>query len=182
MNYLDIAIVISLLYGLIKGFSRGLIKEVAGLLGFFIGVYIAINFSSYLNPKITEFLKSYEKFVPIISFVTLFIASIISIKILGHIVDQLFKAMAFGFVSRLLGAVFGFLKIAVILSVLFSLTREYKLIDKQIQDKSIFLNSLEKFSNNIIPKIDKHKKKIIEVAKENTEKARESIEEKINSE
>ena len=152
MNYLDIAIVIALFYGAIKGFSRGIIKEIADLLGLFIGAYIAINFSSFLNPKFTEFLKGNEKFVPIISFTTLFIASIINIKILGYIIDRLFNVMALGFVNRLLGVVFGFLKIAIILSVLFSLTIEYKLIDKQMQEKSIFSNSLEEFSKIIILK------------------------------
>ena len=48
MNYLDIVIAIALLYGLVKGFTNGLIKEITGLLGLIIGVYVAINFSSYL--------------------------------------------------------------------------------------------------------------------------------------
>ena len=53
MNYLDIVIAILLLYGLIKGFTNGLIKEITGLLGLIVGVYVAINFSSYLNPKLS---------------------------------------------------------------------------------------------------------------------------------
>ena len=51
MNYLDIIIAVPLLYGLIKGFSNGLVKEVTSLLALFIGVYVAINFSEYLEPK-----------------------------------------------------------------------------------------------------------------------------------
>ena len=47
MNYLDIVIAIPLLYGLIKGFTNGLIKEITGLLGLIIGVYVAINSSSF---------------------------------------------------------------------------------------------------------------------------------------
>jgi membrane protein required for colicin V production len=180
MNYLDIVIVISLLYGLIKGLSNGLIKEITGLLGLFIGVYVAINFSSYLNPKFAEFLKGHEKFVPIISFTTLFIVSVISIKILGYIIDQFTKAIALGFVSRLLGGVFGFLKIVVILSVLLSLIREYKLIDKQTQEKSTLLIPLQRISKIIIPKINKHKKIILDATKKSAEKAKQTLEKKIN--
>ena len=182
MNYLDIVIVIPLLYGMIKGFSNGLIKEITGLLGLFIGVYIAINFSSYLNPKVTEFLKGHEKIVPIISFAVLFIVSVISIKILGYIIDQFAKAIALGFVSRLLGGVFGLLKIVVILSILFSLTREYKLIDRQTQENSILLIPLQRISKVIIPGINKHKKIIIEAAKDSTEKAKQTLEQKLNQE
>ena len=50
MNYLDIIIAVPLLYGMIKGFSNGLIKEVTSLLALFIGVYVAINFSEFLEP------------------------------------------------------------------------------------------------------------------------------------
>ena len=57
MNYLDIVIAIPLLYGLLKGFTNGLIKEITGLLGLIIGVYAAINFSAYLHPTIEEFVS-----------------------------------------------------------------------------------------------------------------------------
>ena len=50
MNYLDIIIVVPLVYGLIKGFSNGLIKEVTALVALLAGVYVAINFSLYLEP------------------------------------------------------------------------------------------------------------------------------------
>ena len=51
MNYLDIAIAAPILYGLIKGFSNGLIKEVTGLLSLIIGVYVAVNFSKFLENR-----------------------------------------------------------------------------------------------------------------------------------
>ena len=136
MNYLDIIIVISLFYGMVKGFANGLVKEITGLIGLFIGVYVAISFSSYLHPKFAEVLGGYEQFIPIISFATLFIVSVIIIKMLGYIIDKFAKALALGFVSRLLGGAFGGLKIGVILIFLLSLVAKYELIDKEIQEKS----------------------------------------------
>ena len=57
MNYLDIIIAVPLLYGLIKGFSNGLIKEVSSFsLLMVAGVYIAINFSEFLEPKVVDVL------------------------------------------------------------------------------------------------------------------------------
>ena len=170
MNYLDIIIAIPLIYGMIKGLSNGLIKEIASLLGLLIGVYVAINFSSYLTPKFTEFLKGYEKFAPIISVVILFIVSVMSIKILGYIIDKFIKAMALGFISILLGGVFGFLKIVVILSFLLSLTNERGFIGKQTQQQSHLLPPLQKASKIIMPEINKNKQIIIEKAKKSTEK------------
>jgi membrane protein required for colicin V production len=169
MNYLDIVIAIPLVYGLVKGFTNGLIKEITGLLGLLIGVYVAINFSSYLHPKFAEVLAGYEQFIPIISFATLFIVSVLMIKILGYIIDKLTKALALGFVSRILGAIFGFLKIVVIFSFLLAIVTDYGLIDNETKEKSVLLQPLQDVSNRITPEINKHKDIIIEKAKEKLE-------------
>lgn len=182
MNYLDIVIVVSLFYGLIKGFGNGLIKEITGLIGLFIGVYIAISFSSYLYPKFAELLGGYEQFIPIISFATLFIVSVIIIKILGSIIDKFTKALALGFVSRLLGGIFGGAKIGVVLIFLFSLALKHELIDKETQRKSVLIIPLEEVADIIIPEINKHKKIIIEETRQSIEKTKNSLDKKINRE
>lgn len=182
MNYIDIIIVVPILYASIKGFSNGLIKEITGLLGLLIGVYIAINFSSYLHPKFTDVLGGYEKFIPIISFATLFIVSVMMIKLLGYFLDKLTKSLALGFVSKILGAIFGGLKIAVIFSFLLTITIDYELIDKNTEKNSVLIGSLKEITEIITPEINKHKNNIFEKAKEGTKKAKEKIDGKINSE
>ena len=102
MNYLDIIIAVPLLYGLIKGFSNGLVKEVTSLLALFIGVYVAINFSEYLEPKFIDILDGYQEFVPVLAFGVLFLVSVLCIKALGFVVDKLTKALALGIFSRCL--------------------------------------------------------------------------------
>ena len=162
MNYLDIIIVIPLLYGLIKGFSNGLVKEITSLLGLIIGVYVAINFSSYLYPKFTEFLGGYEKFVPIITFTTLFIVSILAIRLLGNILDKLTRLLALGIISRILGSIFGVLKIIVLFSFLLFVLTEHELINRQIQKESVLLSPIQDVSVLIIPKINKHKNEVLD--------------------
>ena len=99
MNYLDIILAVPLLYGLIKGFSNGLVKEVTSLLALFIGVYVAINFSEYLEPKFVDILDGYQEFVPVLSFGVLFLVSVLCIKALGFVVDKLTKALALAFLA-----------------------------------------------------------------------------------
>ena len=50
MNYFDIALIIPIIYGMVQGFSRGIVKEVTSLVSLLIGVYIAINFS-FSDPR-----------------------------------------------------------------------------------------------------------------------------------
>lgn len=181
MNYIDIVIVVPLIYGIIKGFSNGLIKEVTDLLGLFIGAYIAIQFSSYLYPKISSFLIGYDQFIPIISFVIVFIVSVVFIKTLGYIIDKSAHALALGFVSRLLGAVFGFLKVVIVFAIILSLTQQYKILKKDIQKKSVLVLPLQQVAEIIMPKINKQKEIIIDAAKKNTQKAKDALDKKINS-
>ena len=175
MNYLDIVIAIPLLYGLIKGFTNGLIKEITGLLGLIIGVYVALNFSSYLHPKFEEILGGYEQFIPIIAFATLFIVSVLMIKILGYIIDKLTKALALGFVSRILGAIFGFLKVVVIFSFLLAIVSDYDLIDKNTQDESVLLKPIQEVSELITPEINKHKTTILDKVEKSTDEVKNKL-------
>ncbi len=175
MNYLDIVIAIPLLYGLIKGFTNGLIKEITGLLGLIIGVYVALNLSSYLHPKFEEVLRGYEQFIPIISFATLFIVSVLMIKILGYIIHKLTKALALGFVSRILGAIFGFLKVVVIFSFLLAIVSDYDLIDKNTQDESVLLKPIQEVSDLITPEINKHKNTILDKVEESADEVKNKL-------
>jgi len=180
MNYLDIIIALPLLYGLIKGFSNGLVKEITGLLGLIIGVYVAINFSSYLHPRFSEFLGGYEQFVPIIAFTTLFVVSILVIRLLGYFLDKLTKVLALGIISKILGSIFGLFKIVVIFSFLLVVITEYELINTKTQKESVLLKPLQDVAVIITPEINKHKNTLLDKIEKNTEKAKEEIEKKVN--
>ena len=136
MNYLDIIIVVPLLYGLIKGFSNGLIKEVTALVSLLLGVYVAINFSLYLEPKVADVLGGYEQFISIIAFTILFLVSVFCVKAIGFMLEKLTKALALGIISRFLGGIFGLLKVVVIFSFLIFVITDYNLVNKKIKDDS----------------------------------------------
>ncbi len=177
MNYLDIIIVIFLLYAIIKGFANGLIKEVTNLTGLAIGAYIAINFSSYLYPKVSDLLLGHQEFVPLIAFTTLFVVSVLIIWILGNTLDKLTKILALGLISKILGSIFGGLKIVIISSFALVFLTQDDLINHQTQEESVLLVPLQKVSEYIIPKVNKHKNKILD----KIEKTEEQIENQIKS-
>ena len=57
MNYIDIVILLFLLYGAFRGFSKGLIIEVATLAGLILGVFIAIRYSPFTEGILKDFLN-----------------------------------------------------------------------------------------------------------------------------
>jgi len=118
MNYLDIILSIPLLWGLYKGLTRGIIKELASLLVLILGIYGAVHFSEQLLPTLQENTSIDDSFLPIVAFAAAFIVIILLVRLLVLILDKIIKLVALGMISRLLGGVFGALKMAVIISTL----------------------------------------------------------------
>jgi membrane protein required for colicin V production len=127
-------------------------------------------------------LSDYSNAIPLIAFLLVFIIIIVIVKSIGELINKITKQLALGLISRLLGAIFGMIKLLIICIFLLLLATDYELIDRQTQEKSILLIPLQRFSKIIIPEINKHKKIIIEVTKESTEKAKQTLEQKINPE
>ena len=178
MNYLDITILVPLLYGLIKGFSNGLIKEVAGLLSLVLGVYIAVNFSIFLEPYLSGFFDNYEQFKPIISFAILFVATIFIIKLIGILANKITKALALGFISRIFGAIFGGLKVALILSFLLTIESRFELIQDKTKENSQLYVPTKNAIKIITPYFNEHKnifEKIQDKAKKTSNKIKETF-------
>ena len=93
------------------------------------------------------------------------------------IIDKLTKALALGFVSRILGAIFGFLKVVVIFSFLLAIVSDYDLIDKNTQDESVLLKPIQEVSDLITPEINKHKTTILD----KVEKSADEVKNKLNN-
>jgi len=181
MNYLDITIAVLLLYGLIKGFSNGLIKEITGLLSLVIGIYIAVNFSNLLEPHLNGIFDNYEKFKPLLAFAILFISVLLGIKLIGHLTDKLTKALALGFLSRVFGGVFGMLKIALIVSFILMIESKFELITKQTKQTALLYKPISSLLEIITPHFEKHKG-LLKDFQEQTKQVKEKVQEKLKKE
>jgi len=117
MNILDIVLGSLILFGLIRGLMKGLFVEIASLAALIVGVYGAIHFSDYA----AEFLESKvswdEKYINITAFAITFIVLVLAIAMAGKALTKIANFAALGIVNKILGAAFGALKIALILSV-----------------------------------------------------------------
>ena len=183
MNYLDIIIVVLLFYGIVKGFSNGIITEISNIISVFLAIYIGVHFSQLIYPQLQfDVLSEYSNIIPLIAFLIVFIVILVIVKSIGELINKITKQLALGFISRLLGAVFGMIKLLIICGLILVPVTDYELIDKQIQESSILLTPLKRVSKTTIPEINKHKKTIIEATKESTEKAKRTLQKKINSE
>ena len=178
MNYLDISIAAPILYGLIKGFSNGLIKEVTGLLSLIIGVYVAVNFSKILEPYLSGFFNNYEQFKPILAFAILFVVTILIIKLIGVLGNKLTKALALRPISRIFGSIFGGFKIALTISFLLTIESKFEMIPKDIKEGSELYNPTNSLLEILTPHFKEQKNFIEKMqykAIETTDKIKENF-------
>ena len=119
MNYIDLIIIVLLVFGLARGFIDGFIKELASLLALILGIWGAIKFSSFTAERLADYFDMTGKYVAITSFLITFIIIVIIIHFIGIAIDRLVDTLSLGFLNRLLGLAFGVIKTAIILSVIF---------------------------------------------------------------
>ena len=102
----DIIVLVLLAWGAVSGFKQGLVKELASMAGFFLGLFIAWKIYSDVNESV-------------IMFILIWIATPI---VLGMVASIITKTLDFtivgGFMNRLLGAVVGVMKWGFLIGVL----------------------------------------------------------------
>ena len=157
MNYLDIILVIPLLWGLYKGISSGIVKELATLIALIAGIYGAVHFADNIHPYLKEQFAIESSFLPIISFAGTFIVIVLAVKLIGFIIDKIVKAVALGIISRLLGGVFGVLKTAFIISALLLIINTFdyylKLIPIEQKKQSVLYKPISNMIPSIMPNV-----------------------------
>ena len=148
MNYIDLFLGIMLLFGAIRGFSKGFVSEVAGLAALILGVWGAIRFSYLTSGYIVDTFDYHPKHLGLISFFITFILIVILVHIIGKAVENILNVVALGFLNKLAGILFGAIKTALILSVLLLIFDEF--------DETA----------NILPKGEKEESQMYEPVKE----------------
>jgi len=153
MNILDIILGFILLWGLITGFRKGLIIELASLAALVLGLYGALRFSYYTSDILTQHFELQSRYLHIISFAITFIVIVVLVHMLARALDKLVKAVALGFFNRFLGVLFGILKVAFILSILLvpvnALNRSARFIPEETLNSSVLYGPVSRFAPSI---------------------------------
>ena len=124
MNIFDIITTIILIYGLINGFIKGFVVEVAGLISLVLGVMGAFKFADIFGIYLSPYFDLDPKIIQTGSFILLFIIIIYTISLLAKMITKTLKVVALGMINRIFGGIFGLLKWGIILSSFVLVTQE----------------------------------------------------------
>jgi membrane protein required for colicin V production len=113
MNLLDIIILSTVLFFIVKGVIRGFIREIASLAGVVLGVFLAARYQYEATEVIKQFLNP-GPYLPLISFIVIFICVVVGCNLLGWLIRLALRKAPLGWVDRLLGLCFALIKGVVI--------------------------------------------------------------------
>ncbi|MEL1245137.1 CvpA family protein [Flavobacterium sp. DGU11] len=155
MTGLDIILGGLLLYGLGKGAYKGLFVELASLVSLIAGIFIAVKFSQLTANVLEGTLTDDPATAGVVAFAITFIAVVVGIMLLAKVFTKLADYSGLGLMNRLLGGVFGFLRMVLVLSVLLNfflkLNHNHALAEKKTLDESLFFYPLLEVSAYIFP-------------------------------
>ena len=106
MNGFDIILGIPLLYAAYRGFREGIIVQLGGIAGLFIGVYFAFRHSSAVG----QWLHTDPPIAAAVGFVVILLAVLLVMALLGHLIKGIFKLAGLGPIDAIGGILLGVFK------------------------------------------------------------------------
>lgn len=153
MGIIDIVLGALILFGLVRGFMKGLFVEVASLVALIAGVYGAIHFSNFAAEFLQTKTEWNEKTINIVAFAITFVIIVLAIGLAGKALTKLADFAALGIINKLAGGVFGALKIALILSVVLNVFNKLNNTITLLDDETKQNSTLYKPVKSLVPMI-----------------------------
>lgn len=141
MSFLDIVLGILLIWGLFKGLKNGLFVELASLVALIAGIYGSIHFSYITGDYLSQHMDWNSRYIKIASFLITFIAIVVIVHLAGKFLTKIADFAMLGLLNKIAGAIFGALKVAIILGALLiffeKATASFKFVNEDTRQDSI---------------------------------------------
>ena len=170
MNILDIVIAIPLLWGAYKGFQRGVIYEIAFIIGLIIGLYAAFKLSGWVETFLKTIVDASSVIPHWVSF-AIVVGVILAIFLLyAKLLEGVLKAGDLNAINKIFGALFGLLKFSLVVSVILwglkSLEPQFNFINAQTKNESKLYEPVLSTATFLNPAFQDLKKEFNEHVKE----------------
>lgn len=155
MNTFDIIITALLLFGFVRGLFKGLFLEVASFIALIAGIYGAMHFSHYIKDLLVPLVSWEEKYITLAAFAVTFIIIVLVITLIGKLFTKIADFASLGILNKLLGGIFGTLKIGFVLSLILlvfsKLNNKIPFLSAEQQENAVLYEPLKNLAPNIFP-------------------------------
>jgi membrane protein required for colicin V production len=117
MTIFDYVVIAILAISVIISISRGLVKEVLSIAGWFVALYVAKTYANQIMPLLPDSLSG-DSLRVLVAFVVLFVSTLILAGFVSMALSTLFSKIGLGWLNNLLGGFFGLARGMIIISVI----------------------------------------------------------------
>jgi membrane protein required for colicin V production len=128
---IDILFLGSIITAIIKGLRNGLIIAVFTIVGWILGLIVAMKFSSVVAEYFKATINVSEKWLSVISFIAVFIMVMILVRIGASMLEKTVELTMMGWLNRLGGVFFYVLLYAFIFSVMIYFAEKVNLLSEE---------------------------------------------------
>jgi membrane protein required for colicin V production len=117
MNIIDIIALIPILYFVVMGFRKGILKEAFGIAALLLGIVVTLKFSHLALQNLTDVKEVNSAILPIVVYAIVFVAVFALVLLIGRFIEKLLKAAQLNFANRFAGGIIGLIKAFFLLSL-----------------------------------------------------------------
>ena len=144
MNGFDILFILVLGLGAWKGWSNGLLKEVLGLIGVFVGFYVAYLLYEQVGCQLAPRIGTSPSVASIIAFALIWMGVPIILGLLGSLLTKVLEWIGLEGLNSLGGLLVGIVKYWLILGAFANVLAITHLVGEETQQNSILFEPLKK--------------------------------------
>ncbi len=146
-DYVVLGIIfISVLLSIIRGFIRESLSLAGWIVAFVVAGSFAVDFEPMLPPDIgTESIRL------LISFIVLLISVLLVTVLITKLLSALVKSVGLGFIDRFLGAIFGFLRAMVVITLLVLIAGLTALPQQVFWQQALLKQPMETAAKEVMP-------------------------------
>lgn len=166
MTVLDWIIVAFIGIGVVIGYSKGIIRQLASLVGLVAGLLIARAMFAKVGETLAAELGASLTFAQVLAFVLIGVLVPVGFLLLASVMTKAVEVVRLGFVNRLLGAGMGGLKCLIFAALFINLVEytdsESSLIAKTTKSSSVLYYPIKELSEFFYPTVRSVTKQLIE--------------------
>jgi len=155
MNYIDMFILVLLIYAAFKGFTRGFVMQLTLLIAWGLGIFGALKLSGLTARFLEDRLAIQPESLYLISVGITFLLVFICINLLGKLIEKAVESADLSFLNRMLGVLFSLCKTVIILGALLTfvdrMDRQVRFLPENSREHSIFFKPFTKIIRTMFP-------------------------------
>lgn len=157
MKTIDIILILLLLFGAFRGFVKGFLMEIIGIVALLIAVWSGIELMDWGVRIASTWVSGYESLLPFISFFVVFLFVLVIITITGRILKGALDLTLLGAVDNFAGALLGLLKWSFAISLLFWLAEGVGVpVSSEVKTDSYIYPIIDSLAPNTVYFLSKH--------------------------